>query len=273
METESKEDKNNSKYRRAIVYMVWGEKFVQQALDNIPPKEIVDVPVVLITDKESECFVPQNHPFESIKIVEKFRSYDWMNKSTLWDNLPEEYNSFLYLDTDTVTLKDISFGFEMAERYGIALSQATSYCLPSHHDFRRIMKAAGLPDAGQMQYNAGVYFFVRRPDVEAVFKLYQKACYDYSEQFDYTNKAGKRIDQPFLSFAMESLKFNPYTLSINWCYRGLDAEPVCGDVRIWHSHHPVPEKINQPEHLYGPRRRYRGGKLIDMRPVYLEYEV
>ena len=255
-------------WRRAIVYMVWGERSIAEAARNASSATFVGLPLVLITDAASQGFIPKEHPFSHIRLVEKFRSHDMLNKSTLWDHLPEAFNSFLYLDSDTVILKDVSFGFEQAEKYGFAASQATSYCLPSHHDFRRIMVASGLPDAGQLQYSAGVYFFVRRPDVEAVFNLYQEAAYAFSEQFDYSNRAKKRTDQPFLSFAMERLNFNPYTLSINYCYRGLDAEPVCGDIRIWHSHHPVPEEVNQYGSNASPRRRYVMGKAVDMRPVY-----
>lgn len=260
-------------WRRAIVYMVWGENFIHEAVRNASSATFMGIPLVLITDSASQGFIPDKHPFSRIQLVDKFRSKDWLNKSTLWDHLPEEYNSFLYLDTDTVVLKDVSFGFEQAEKHGIAASQATSYCLPSHHEFRRIMLAFGLPDAGQLQYNAGVYFFIRRPDVEAVFKLYQEMAYTLSEQFSYRNKSNRKIDQPFFSFAIERLNFNPYTLSINYCYRGLDAEPVCGDIRIWHSHHPVPEGVNQYQYeksYTNPRRRYRFGKSIDMLPIYQE---
>ena len=258
------------KWRRAIVNMVWGAKFVEQSLQCAASAAFMEIPFVLITDAASEQYIPADHPFARVKIVERFRSYDWLNKSTLWDHLPEEYNSFLYLDTDTVILDDVRFGFDQAEKFGFAASQATSYCLPSHHEFRRIMTATGLPDAGQLQYNAGVYFFVRRPDVEAVFELYQESAYALSEQFHYRNRAGKKADQPFLTYAMERLDFNPYTLSINYCYRALDAEPVCGDIRIWHSHSPVPEGLNEYESYKGPRRRYLMNHAIDMRPIYRE---
>jgi hypothetical protein len=255
-------------WRRAIVYMVWGADFIHEAMRSASSAAFMGIPLVLITDTASQGFIPDKHPFSHIQLVEKFRSTDYLNKSTLWDHLPQEFNSFLYLDTDTVILKEVTFGFGQAEKHGIAASQATSYCLPSHHEFRRIMLALGLSDAGQLQYNAGVYFFIRRPDVEAVFKLYQEMAYALSEQFDYRNRASKRTDQPFLSLAMERLNFNPYTLSINYCYRGIDAEPVCGDIRIWHSHHPVPKSVNHYESFTGPRRRYRAGKAVDMRPIY-----
>ena len=162
----------------------------------------------------------------------------------------------------------MSGGLAVTDIAGFAASQATSYCLPSHHDFRRIMEACDISDHGQLQYNAGVYFFIRRPDVEAVFGLYQEMAYELSDRLHYRNRVGKKADQPFLSFAMERLGFNPYTLSINYCYRGLDAEPACGDIRIWHSHHPLPTGLNDYANNFSPRRRYHQGQLVDMATVY-----
>ncbi len=248
--------------------MVWGQGYVEEAARNAASAAFMGLPLVLITDVDSQGFIPDDHPFTDVRLVTQFRSLDMRNKSTLWDHLPEEYNSFLYLDNDTVVLKDVSFGFEQAERHGFAASQATSYCLPSHHEFRRVLTGTGLPDAGQLQYNAGVYFFIRRPDVEAVFSLFQESTYKLTEEFSYTNRAKGKIDQPFLTYAMEKLNFNPYTLSINYCYRGLDAEPACGDIRIWHSHSPVPDDVNTYESHSGPRRRYYKGKPVEMRESY-----
>lgn len=255
-------------WHRAIVYMAWGEDYIHEAIHSASSAAFMSIPLVLITDKTGETFIPDEHPFSRIQRVDKFRSADHLTKSTLWDHLPKEFNSFLFLDTDVVILKDVTFGFEQAEKHGFAASQATNYSLPDHHDFRRIMLAFGLPDAGQLLYNSGVYFFIHRPDVESVFELYQEMAYTLSEQFDYKNRRNNRSDQAFLSFAMERLNFNPYTLSINYNYRGLDAEPACGDIRIWHSRHPVPTGVNDYERYGAPRRRYHRGKALDMRPIY-----
>lgn len=260
--------KLGKQWRRAIVYMAWGEKYIQQACQNARSASFMKIPIILITDSANRHLVAQNHPFNEIKVIEKFRSYDMLSKSTIFDIAPQEYDSLLYLDTDTVIIKDISFGFEQAEKHGIALCPATSYCLPSHHDFHRIMLDSGLSNSSQLQYNAGVHFFTRRPDVEAVYNLYQKSAYELSRKFDYKNAAGKLTDQPFFTFAMELLGFNPYTLSINYCYRGIDAEIACGDVFIWHSHHPVPVEINNHDSYQGRRRRYYRGKLVDMSAIY-----
>lgn len=258
----------NKQWRRAIVYMVWGEKYIQQACESARSASFMGIPLILITDEGGREFLPRDHPFDRLQFVENFRSYDMRVKSTLYKYLPREFDSFLFLDSDTHILKDVSLGFDKAEQYGIALCPATHYCLSSHHDFRRIMLANNLPDAGQMQYNSGVYFFVCRPDVEEVFKLFEKSAYEFSEEFDYRNARGKLIDQPFLSYAMEKLGFNPYTLTISYCYRGIDAEPICDGVFIWHSHHPVPEGINESENYARGRPRYFSGLLVNMRPLY-----
>jgi len=50
-------------------------------------------------------------------------------------------------------------------------------------------------------------------------------------------------DQPFLSLALEKLKFIPHTLSRGYNYRGM-GEVIGGIIRIWHSHFPVPDGIN-----------------------------
>lgn len=260
--------KDEGKWRRAIVYIAWGKPYIEQACAAAETAAFLDVALVLVTDRANAKFVPRHNPFTDIHLLDQLKSYDMLVKSTVFDVSPSKFNSILYLDTDTVVLGDLSFGFEMAEKHGIALSPATSYCLPSHHEFRRIMLGEGLRDAGQLQYNAGVHFFVRRPDVAEVYRLYQRSAYDLSKAYEYTNARGKLADQPFLTFAMEKLGFNPYTLSINYCYRGIDAEPVCGDVRIWHSHHPVPQDVNAYESHQGPRRRYVRGQYVDMRPVY-----
>jgi len=256
--------------RRVIAYVAWGEKYVLEACANATSASFLNIPLLLVTNKDSAGFVPSDHPFSSVEVVESFRSDDMLFKSCIYEIIPERFDIVLYVDTDVTIIGDVSFGFEMAEKFGIALSPATSYCLPSHHDFRRVMIDQGLPDAGQIQYNAGVQFFARGLDVKSVYDLYQKSAYEFSEKYRYRNARGNLSDQPFLSYALEKLGFNPYTLSINYCYRGLDAEPICGDIRIWHSRYPVPEDINTCREQRGAKRRYFRGKRVDMRSIYAE---
>ena len=62
--------------------------------------------------------------------------------------------------------------------------------------------------------------------------------------------------------AMEMLRFNPYTLSISYNYRGV-GDRISGDVRIWHSHGKMPENINDYEHVWPGRRAWPGKVSAD----------
>jgi len=63
-------------WRRAIVYMVWGEAFIYEAVRSASTAAFMGIPLVLITDIASQDFIPDNHPFSRIQLVEKFRSKD-----------------------------------------------------------------------------------------------------------------------------------------------------------------------------------------------------
>ena len=102
---------SEQKWRRAILYMAWGERYIRQACDNAYSAKFMGVPLVLISDQANQKLIPDDHPFDEIRLIDEFRSYDMLSKSTIFDIAPKDYNSFLYLDTDTVVLKDIRFGF------------------------------------------------------------------------------------------------------------------------------------------------------------------
>ena len=97
-----------------------------------------------------------------------------------------------------------------------------------------------------MTYNSGVIFFSPKIDgVVDVFSLWNELALKYRDIF--------KNDQEFLSLSMELLNFNPYTLSINYNYRGT-GNLISGDVKIWHSHIEMPKDINDFEVAWPPRR-------------------
>jgi lipopolysaccharide biosynthesis glycosyltransferase len=81
-----------------------------------------------------------------------------LEKSRLIDLVPAGYDSFLYLDSDTRIVGDVTLGFEMAERHGIAAVPAPNYNLGEYFGFGELMGRAGVKLADHMQYNAGVIF-------------------------------------------------------------------------------------------------------------------
>ena len=234
--------------KRAIIYFAWGETHVLEAIESAKTTLFMDIPVVLLTTDDSLGFLPDDHPFAEVlafPITEEKR----IIKTCLWDFIPDGYDSFLFLDVDTRVLLDIRFGFEMAERWGIAVATAPDYSLDNHHGFDRVMAVADMPCLGQNQYNTGVIFFARRPDVETVFRSWKSLAYDLTERAPW-----RKDDQPFLTLAMEMHGFNPYTLSTNYNYRALIGDHVSGDIRIWHSYAPVPDDVNTYRKPWPPRR-------------------
>jgi hypothetical protein len=138
----------------------------------------------------------------------------------------------LYLDADTVVLGDLSFGFEMAHKHGIALAIAPACFLKHHWQLEHNGFPEDLPE-----YNAGVIFLDRRhPGMQNFWQQVQEELRDFSS---YQNPPGN--DQPALSLLLYRKGINPYVLPQNWNLRteyGMRAG--FGPVKIWHSRQPIP---------------------------------
>ena len=236
--------------KRAIVWLAWGERYISEAIRSRDTVKDLGYPTVLVTDRTSLAADVNVDGFDRVIAAPFERSASGnQRKSELWGLIPKEYDSFLFLDTDTRVLGDISLGFEKAERFGIAMVPAAHYCLDYFWGFDDVMRKEGIAPRGQLQYNSGVIFWSRTPDVEAVFNAWNAL----------TMSHGGRWDQCFLSLAMEKLNFRPYALSPNYNYRGMGV-PIIGDIRIWHTPHEPPANINShPE--WWPMRYFVDGKL------------
>lgn len=174
----------------------------------------------------------------------------------MFEVLPPEYNSFVFLDTDTHILLDISQGFEKAETYGIAAAQAAAYSLEHFWGFEKVLDNIGFNSRDILQYNTGVVFFTRAPQAWRVLEKWRELCGTAMDG------AAVWADQPYLTLAMELLGFNPYTLSIAYNYRNF-GEQVSGRIRIWHSHTPAPADVNEFDKAWPPRRFLHGRRLED----------
>lgn len=238
-------------FKRAIVYVAWGQRFVEEAIASAHSAAFLKIDRLLITDLESEAILSKEVPFERV-IAHRFTIKGNAAKTEMFDVLPDEYSSFLFLDTDTRILLDITQGFERAERHGIAAAQAAHYSLEHFWDFGDVLERMDFTSNELLLYNSGVIFFVRTPKVWQVMKRYQEFC----------RNADGAYDQPFFTLAMEELGFNPYTLSIAYNYRNF-GEIISGRVRIWHSHSPVPADINDFKKPWPPRRFRQGVRFED----------
>ncbi len=240
------------KKNRAIVFMAWGKNHVKQVFSCIRKSKLPGCAIILITDCSTD--VPERVPGLEI-IRADFHHDGFLRKSELGVFIPKGYDSYLFLDSDTIVLEDISFGFDMAEKHGIAMATATHYSLDHFWGAGKVMRQEKMNASGQLQYNSGVMFFTLSDKVNSVFNQWRELAEWYrNEMFD--------DDQSLLSIAMEKLGFNPYTLSRNYNYRYLEkripGDLISGVVRIWHSHGKVPQDINVFDSPWPPRSVVKG---------------
>ena len=245
--------------KRAILFMAWGEEWIREAVTCLKTSLYIhDYDIFLITDKEGvdifSRYAADSDIIDRVDVVEVQFSFPrgFLRKTELMDYVPNGYDSFCFLDSDTRVIEDITLGFEKAEIHGLALVPAPQYSLDHFWGFDQIMLQEKLLLRGQIQYNTGVIFFRDSPDVRRFMGHWRQLAEKYKKQ--YPN------DQPLFSLALEQMGVIPYTLSIGYNYRGF-GEGICGLVRIWHSHGEMPDGINRivPE---WPLRKASPGKII-----------
>ncbi len=236
--------------KEAVVFLAWGKKYIVELSDCIDNSAAFfqGKDLLLVTDEETDVGSVAN---KLTKIVRhKFKTNGLLRKTELVDvDLEATYDAYLFLDSDTVLLGDLSLGFEKAKQFGIAIAPAPHYSLDAFWGFDEVMKEVGVPRRGQLQYNTGVFFYVPTKEVKAVFKTWCELAAKFQHIHDN--------DQPFFTLAMECVGFNPYTLSISYNYRGF-GDAISGDVRIWHSHGDLPNGLNSYTNAWPPRRAFPG---------------
>lgn len=155
------------------------------------------------------------------------------------------FDSTLFLDADTVVLGTLDFGFEKAERHGLACCICESPWARRH---------TGLRDCGDLvEYNTGVLFFsaAARP----VFDAWEQIApvLDSSTLFvDVDGKVDRQAhdDQASFALAVEQTQFVPYVLPLNWNYRPQFYRSFFGPLKIWHHYSPAPAAAAQLADYY-----------------------
>lgn len=246
--TRSKQVLSGKKFMKnyAVVFLAWGEKYLKEVEHCVSQsKALLEYDLILITDSDTDI-KDLSCDFEDV-IRASFETKGLLRKAEILKFLPNKYDVYLFLDSDTAVIEDISLGFEKAEKFSIAMSPAPHYSLDHFWGFDRIMKLEGVPCKGQIQYNTGVIFFKNTKVVKSIFHQWMILALKYQSMLNN--------DQPFFSLAMEKLEFNPYTLSISYNYRGL-GDAISGVVRVWHSHGTLPDKINEFDVAWPPRKAW-----------------
>lgn len=242
---------DDSSFNPCIVYLVWGERAVEQVFhtaQNSPG--IAKYKKVIITDHETK--VPETSDFEIRRVDFALPAASYARKSEFWKALPEGHSSYAYFDSDVWVPEDIDYAFEKAEQHGFALVQANAYLLDQFKRFHQVLEEEGLSAKGLAQYNAGVIFFSGSEESIEVLKLWEKLCEKYLLQSEYL----RMLDQPFLSLALELRGMSAHTLIRNYNYRP-SRDPVIGPVRVWHLKTPPPRNVNENSKSW---RRYDAKK-------------
>ncbi len=241
---------NSEKLRKAVIFLAWGEKYICELSRCIQMSKdfFAGLDLILITDEATDVKWLKSVMTRVFRVNFRFGRGSWLlRKTELYDHIPKEYDTYLFLDTDTIVLGDISLGFKKANLHGIAVSQASHYCLDNFRNFAEVLEKESIENSGLLQFNTGVVFFSKSPKVELVFNKWQDLAIKHCQLW--------KDDQALFTLALETCSFNPYALSINYNYRGF-GNYISGDVRIWHSHGPVPLGINTYNESWPPRRAW-----------------
>jgi hypothetical protein len=145
------------------------------------------------------------------------------------------FETSLYLDSDAVVLGRLDFGFEMAERYGLAC------CLGDNPWQRRYL---GLP-GDAVDYDAGVLFFDGRaaPVLEAWGRLAPLVDLPVSQVVDGKAEQAPCDDRLGFTRALELCGTVPFVLPLNWNLQPRWQRSFFGPVKLWRSSAPVPETL------------------------------
>jgi hypothetical protein len=209
--------------KRGVVYIVWG-KGKNKKIDESLRRSIQSVYKV--------------HPGIGITVRELPEGANLLDKARVYELSP--YEQTLYLDTDTEVLDNLEFGFDMADRHGVAVS----ICECPYA--RRYEKSIG---GDVVEYNTGVIFFTKGEKSEPVMRAWEALAKSIDSSVRFYTAAGEGTmplnDQASFARAVADLKFNPYTLPYNWNLRPGYHKVFFGPVKVWHDYGPVPKELRE----------------------------
>jgi len=207
-----------SKEKRGVIYIVWGDQ-----ADGM-----------LERSKKS---LQQHHPelpVEVVRIKEANNSVAGMrSKSRMMSLSP--FAETLFLDADTVVFGRLDFGFEMAERYGLAC------CLADNPWQRRHLGVHG--DA--CEYDTGVLFFGAgaKPVFDAWTRLAPHVNVPVSVVVDGRVEHRSGDERLGFAYALEQAAFAPFVLPLNWSFSARCQRTFFGPIKLWRGDGAVPAAL------------------------------
>jgi len=206
-----------SKVKRGILYMIWGDDAKHHA-----------------TLQRSIDSVKQYHPELPIHI-EKLKDGGKINKTRICNITP--FDETVFLDNDTVVMGRLDFAFEKAKQYGLA-------CVINECPWARRYSDKRL-SGDMIEYNSGVLFFTKK--AKPVFDTWAK-IFPTTDAAIYHFQNGKKClmpvaDQGSFALAFDQTGFLPYVLPINWNFRAEYYKYFYGPIKIWHSYFEIPKPL------------------------------
>lgn len=223
---------------RGIVYVCWGNAVENELQQSITSAERLGLPVHVIR-LDANCYHAA--------------------KTCMYDRSP--FETTLFLDTDTVVLDEMSYGFELAEQHALAIGLEPA-CYADRWPIN---------DRQIVEYNTGVIFFRKCETLRNLFYKWEQnaALYPYSDQSSFAK-------------TVVECGFNPAVLPPNYNYRGfgMGPTPFFGPIKLWHSREEVPDNVYE----WNRRRPYRFGEISRLNgrfmihdhgnpPIYVKEEI
>ena len=138
------------------------------------------------------------------------------------------FENTLYLDADTVVMGSLDYGFEKAERFGLACSICECPWAQRYTGLRQMESL--------VEYNTGVLFFTKQ--AAPLFYLWERLVRTVDSSVRYIDHSVEKVmehnDQAAFAKAMDMTGFNPYVLPLNWNFRPRWHRCFFGPIRIWH---------------------------------------
>ena len=184
--------------------------------------------------------VKKHHPdlrHEIIKVDAANGDCRSLNKKAAMMNL-SPFDETLFLDLDTVVLGDLSFGFEKANQFGLALSICEA---PWGRRYRSLF------EGDEIEYNTGVIFFTKKAEV--VFDEWRKLADTVDSSHIGMGPQGAykmpSNDQGSFALAIENTGFNPFILPLNWNFRPSWHRSFFGPIKVWHDYSDPPPFLEE----------------------------
>lgn len=163
-----------------IIYIAFNSSFVKEAMLSAESvKRFSDIPITLFTNQEVDC--------EYIDDISLIQPNHIRSKVDYIANSP--YDKTLYLDSDTVIMRDISDMFDILDRFDVGVT----------HDYaRKREKYCHIPEYNNIPYsfsevNGGVMSFNNSKRVKKFLESWRSYFYKYAHLTSGWDQVSLRI--------------------------------------------------------------------------------